>query len=57
MEQGRRRRKEGTTYENQMEIARFPLIHRLQPIFRDIIFDLFPLHERRQNRLIDRIIY
>lgn len=48
---------ERITHKNQMESTRLPLLNSLLPILRDIVFDLFLLHERGQNRLVDRIIW
>ena len=46
-----------SAYQNQMEAASLPLLDGLSTIRSHIVLYLLFLHERRQNCLVDRIIY
>lgn len=45
------------THQDEMEAARPPLLDRFLAILRNVVLDLFLLHERRQNGLVDRVIW
>ena len=40
-----------------MEAAGMPLLNGFLSVLGDVVLDLFLLHERRQDRLINRVIY
>jgi hypothetical protein len=48
---------EKTTYQDEMEVTNPPLRDCLFTVIGNVIANSLPLHKRRQDRLIDRVVY
>ena len=45
-----------STHQDQVECTEFPLLHGFLSILRHVVLDFLLLHERRQDRLVDRVV-
>ena len=49
--------RKASTCQNEMEAARPPLGDGFLAVLRDVVFYPLLLHKRRQDRLVDRVVY